>query len=239
MRDFKRLRIEMSGLSLLTILVPLLVIGCGSGKTITYTMTAYTDPDFTDRRYDTLSVHMITDALDQRKGIEWRVVDELERVDLRAQESADLLPPTRAWDSLGVERTLEAAGISAAVRIREADSWIHSTWIPKKEVTTVTTEETPVKEKKKRRRGEIEEKEEENKVERTTEVTTTSTGGYRKDDRRTRYAVELVDLATGRIAWTGSLVIRNDDYRHLARRIVGQLKRDNMIAAREPDVATR
>lgn len=204
-----------------------LYVGCSTSKSVSYRMTGYVDPDFVDRKYDTLSVHMITDDLDQRRGIETRIVGELQEVLVIAFESGELLPPTRTWDSISVERRLEDVGVTSAIRVREADRWVDSYWVPKKETTTVTTSEKP--KKTSRNRGDVG-KDAETKVETKTEVETSSTGGYSKEQEKTRYDVDLIDLRSGRVAWRGSLVVKGNDYRELARRVVGQLSRDSMVA---------
>ncbi len=205
-----------------------LSVGCGTSNGVSYRMAGYVDPDFVGRKYDTISVHMITEALYQRRGIETRIVNELKGIQVVAYESGTLLPPTRSWDSLGVERELEKVGVSGAIRVREADRWVDSYWVPKKESTTVTTREKP-KKKKENNRGDVD-MEVVTEVETKTEIETRTTGGYTKEEEKTRFDVDLVDLASGRIAWTGSLVVKGNDYRDLARRIVGQLGRDSMVA---------
>ena len=212
-------------LRLLLLPAILLIVGCGAPSRY---MTAYVDPDFAGRAYDTLSVHLLSNALDERKEFEEALTEELLDAGIVAWESGMILSPTRNWDSAQIVDRLLRSGVDAAVRVSESDRWTVSSWIPEKEKTTVTTKE---------KTDEAEVREGETGVKKEGESTTTTTveteksGGYMYQREVRRFQVELVDLVSGRVAWTGSITLEGGDFDWLADRIARQLRLDRMITA--------
>ncbi len=194
-------------------------------ETIEY-MTGYADPDYRSAQYRVLSVHMTTTDLDEKRTVEKQVTDRLRKLGLKAHEAGYLLPPTREWDSATVRSQLIAEGVEASLWIRESETWSRSWWIPREETTTTRTTETTVEKKEKER-----EKKNEEVVETTTEVKTRTEGGYNEREEYVRYDVEIVDVRSGRTAWRGTLSLRTERYKTLARKVVGQLSVDRMVAS--------
>ena len=213
---------------ILAILLPAAVIFVGCGGPARY-MTAYTDPDFVGQFYDTLSVHLVSNALDERKELEEALTGELVDAGVVAWESGLIFSPTRTWDSVQIVDQLRRSGVDAAIRVRESERWTVASWVPEREKTTVTTREKT--EEAEAREGDVSVKKE-GETKSTTTVETEKSGGYMEQSQLRRFQVELVDLRSGRIAWTGSITIEGSNFTWLADRVARQLRRDQMIASK-------
>ena len=210
-----------------------LSVGCGSSSGSTSDgpsryMTAYVDPDFAGRSYDTISVYLISDALDERKELEEELTGEFHDVGIVAWQSGTIISPTRSWDSTQIVDRLRASGVDGLLRIRETDTWVVSSWIPETEESTVTTKE----------KIEIEEdgklsRKNEGEKKTTTTIRTEKSGGYMKESEQRRFHVELIDIESGRVAWAGSIVVKGSNFSWLADRVARQLRRDGMVIRKE------
>lgn len=204
----------------------MIVVGCSGSARY---MTAYIDPDFVGQSYDTLSVHLVSSALDERKELEEALTEELVDAGIIAWESGLIFSPTRIWDSTQIVDQLRRSGVDAAIRIRESERWTVASWVPEREKTTVTKNEKT--EEAEAREGDTGVKKE-GETTTTTTVETEKSGGYMAQSQLRRFQVELVDLRSGRIAWTGSITIEGSNFTWLADRVTRQLRRDLMIAAK-------
>lgn len=214
-------------------LLPLfsLAVGCGvTGGTTNY-LTSFPDPAFIGTRYTSVAVHFDSPNLYYRKAVETQLVEELRERKNSAIESSMIIPPTRTWDSASIHGTLAAAGIEGYIHIVETDSWVEHTYIPEEQKTTIKREGTEKKVPEKKRRGEGKQ----DSVTRTVEtetVTTTTSGGYTRETTWRTFRIELVDVATGRVAWLGTKSIEGSvsyEARDFGERVAGQLHADGLM----------
>lgn len=208
-----------------------LITGCGIMGSSTNYMASFPDPAFIGIRYTSVAVHFDNPNLFYRKAVESKLVEELRERKNSAVESSMIIPPTRSWDSASIYGALAAAGIEGYIRIVETDSWIVHTYVPEKQETKVKREGTEKKVPQKKRRGE----EKQDSVIRTVEtetVTTTTTGGYTRETTWHAFRIELVDVATGKIAWLGTKNIEGSvSYKaqDFGEKIAGQLHVDGLM----------
>lgn len=166
-------------------LVALCVVGCCP----TVRITSFIDPDFPNPGYSRIVPYAAVDNFEWRQALEGPIVERLLQRGLTAYRGADVLPPTRKWEPETEMAALRAAKADACLRISVADVSVHESYIPPKTETTVGHET------KERKSGEVK------KIDTTEVVTTTTTGGYVQRTTITTIKLELIDIATGRVAW--------------------------------------
>ena len=217
-------------LSLLLLLGSTIVIGCGASSGMKRYITSYPDPDFIGHHYAKVAVHMETPSLELRQAMESRMVEEMEEEDRIAIASGSVIVPTRTWDSAAIHARLSKAGVDGYMRIVEVRRGIDSTWIDRQIRTTTTREgEERVKQPAK---GEGAKKDSVIKTKETEKTTTTDSGGYMWYRPWREFRIELIDMATGRIAWLGVRTLGgsfDDMSEDLGERVTAQLIADGMV----------
>jgi hypothetical protein len=210
----------------LAIAATLLLGACASTRT-TPVITAFTDPDFTGHRYRRLVVAADVSDLAGRSSIETALVEELLEHGIAAERSLAIFPPTRQWSEQQRVEELQRRGIDGLLKVTLVKTWTTQDHIPQTSTTKVTRE---TKEKEKPRTGE-EGKETKGTEEET--ITTTTQGGYDVTYDWSRHQAELIDIASGRVAWVGVGEAESGHYNvsRFRDNIVEQLVFDKLLTA--------
>lgn len=211
------------------------MVGCTGSSASKRYITSFVDPDFFGKRYTWLAVHYQTSDLEYRYALEEAVVHELREKKGSAMLSSGLILPTRTWDSAAIQNALTSAGFDGYLRIVETDRWTETYHVPIQEKTTVKREAEQEKIPNYKGRGE-QRNDSVIKVTETETSTTTTTGGYTGETLYRRVRIELIDLATGRIAWVGTTTIAGSitaNAKYFGKNVAAQLRQDGMFVVVE------
>jgi hypothetical protein len=203
------------------VILPLLA-GC-PGPYVPARITSVTDPAFHSRLFTHIAVVVDTADLGWRLKLERWLAETLRSKGMNAVEGSSVMPPTRGWNAALAQSMFAARSIDAylTLEIIARGEWTRA--VPLTTSTEVTTE-----------RNRKESGEEDAKEEVTVTTTTTQEGGYTQQIHWTRYAIRLVDVATGDVAWMATSDINGDPDRRIwsfCQEIVAQLHRDGLIRA--------
>ncbi len=208
------------------------IVGCSVFGSSSNYMTSFPDPAFVGKRFTFLAVHYDSPNLSYRKAVESELVEELRERKVSAVESSTIIPPTRTWDSAGIRNALLAKGIDGYIRIVEVESWVEHRYIPEKQTTQVKREAEAKKVPDTKRKYGESKRDSVTRVTETETTTTTTSGGYTQEITWWRFNVELVDLASGNIAWLGSKNICGSvsyEAEDFSEKIAAQLREDGMV----------
>lgn len=208
------------------------VIGCSTFGSSGNYMTSFPDPAFVGKRFTFIAVHYDSPNLSYRKAVESELVDELRERKVSAVESSTIIPPTRTWDSSGIRNALLAKGIDGYIRIVEVERWTEHRYIPEKQTTQVKREAEAKKVPDTKRKYGESKRDSVTRVTETETTTTTTSGGYTQEITWWRFNVELVDLASGKVAWLGSKSICGSvsyEAENFSEKVAEQLREDGMV----------
>lgn len=187
----------------------------------------FPDPEFRDRGYGKILVSFESEALDLRARLETKLVEELDDRGVAAMRGLTLLAPTRTWDSTASRAMIDAAAIDARLEIRIIEEDRVRLHKPQKSKTVVETE-TETEGGEETKSGETGSKSS-TKEKTTTTATTTVTGGYDYEKVYRRFEIRLVDVATGRSAWIGTIRVSGFPESYLSDKIADGLIEDRMV----------
>jgi hypothetical protein len=194
--------------------------GC-AGMTAGTDMTRTRDPAYRNLAFRHVAVFADVSDLRQRKLFENAVVSELQRQDIHARSSMEILPPTRDYTVDERVQTLVAAGADGVLVI-SGESGIESVYVPVTGTQTTTTGNVNVQ-------G--------NMANYHETARTEQQGGYTIQKPWSKITTRLVDLDGGRTAWLAYTETRGsgfadfDDIRKsYARSLAKQIRSDRIVA---------
>ncbi len=219
-------RIGRSG-SFVVISFLLLCGGCASTR-----MRSFLDPDFRDHRYNNLLIAVRFENLDQQADAEDIFVKHFSTIDGSCRRSLDILLPTRQFSDEELFNVLRRHNIDAVIIVRETDYYEEEYYVPQSTTT--------------HSRGSLSANTYYHRSYATTYGTTQqrthsyTTGGYTIRKPRVRHKVELYDVDSTRMAWTGGSLTRGNAYARfknlvdaLARETKKELIKQGLVATKK------
>ena len=195
-------------------------------------MPAFTDPAYREVAFRSIAVYADTNALAWRKDFESNVAADLNELHVAAGQASWFVSPTREWDRKDVYKALTAAAFDACLEVRVLRSEMSERFIPEEKITTI--DRVPVTEKfRVKVNGRWVEKD---SVTGYRDVRRTTTeGGYTQTREQRTFRLTLMDLASGRTAWTGEYAAFMDVFsvRALSRVLSRQLVWDKIVRVQE------
>jgi len=91
---------------------------------------SYIDPDYRDRRFESVVVEADKDNLQERTALEHAAVKELRERGIDAVASLDLVPPTRTYSAAKLRSVLRASGKQALLTIATSDKRLVEDYVP-------------------------------------------------------------------------------------------------------------
>lgn len=165
--------------------VLLFLSGCASTS-----VTAYKDPNFASKTYESLAIYANTENLEWRQSLEQTMVAEINKRGGYAVPSMSLIPPTRDYEPGEAARILfRENNIGGLITIKVGDSGVQQQWIPQTGSTTTSSGTVSTYGNTGTYSG---------------TSSTTYQGGYNVNKPWAKMSTELIDLESGKKVWVAS-----------------------------------
>ncbi len=210
---------------LASILILIATPGCASSR-----MRSFLDPDFSDHRYKNILIAARFENLDQRADAEDIFLQQFAKIDAQVTRSVEVLLPTREYDDREFFEILDGREIDAVVLVWETDYWEEEEYSAQ---TSMSHTSGTLSASTYQHGGYATTH---GSVHGTTHTQTW--GGHPVRKPRMRHKIELYDVASRRLAWTGGSLTKGSAYagfkdlmHALAKETRGELLQQGLLLA--------